>query len=121
MYEADTVKRIGMIFIQCNHDNIEIMITDYKRVLVEKLYENSSETFFVTFGELLSQMYKAKCTTLEKEINDVKERIEQFKAKGWRTDSEESKLKLLEEEVARYITKYSLLNYFIDEFKKVCQ
>jgi len=121
MYEADVVKKVSLVYLQYDYDCIMIMITDFKRALMDKLYEGDSETFLLTFGELLLELYKTKYEAFVREINKVREEIERCKARGWDAKSEEQKLKMLEEHASKYASKIDALENALRIFKDACE
>jgi hypothetical protein len=113
------VYRIGSIYLERASELIEVMIVREPKCIHTTLSEWESRDFLVAFTKMLTQIYEDKYKAKVEEIKRLQELIEAYKGKGWRTDDEEQKLRVLEQEATKYAVRCDFLKKFIEDLKKM--
>jgi hypothetical protein len=118
-----TVRRVGSVYLERDSDQIEVMIVEATNnaALWHRFYERGAEAFFVTFGELLLELYKDRYGREAVEAKKLEERVKELRSKGWDASGEEADLRRHEKEVLRYFRKVDALQRLLEEFKEVLE
>ena len=119
---ATAVRRVDSVYLERDLDRIEVMIVDAEgKALWHRFYEHGAEAFFVTFGELLLELYEDRYRREAGETKKLEERVKELRSRGWDASCEEAELKRHEKEALRYFKKFDALKSLLEEFKKILE
>ena len=117
------VVRVGHVYLERDGDQIKLMLVDpTDRTLISTtLPDFACEELFLTFGELLMEVYRAEYRWWAEEAKKLEERIKELREKGLDASPEEQDLKRCKGEGLRFFKKFDALKSLLGEFKKVLE
>jgi hypothetical protein len=117
------VVRVGHVYLERDGDQIKLMLVDpTDRALISTtLPDFACEELFLTFGELLMEVYRAEYRRWAEEAKKLEEKIKELKEKGLDASPEERDLKRCKDEGLRSFKKFDALKSLLGEFKKILE